>query len=292
MRSGRRGSLLARAPTEPNQISVQPLPTFRSRPSETVMSVPVLSIRPEEGLGRKRDRAGHLELQHSIAKFGVLTPVTVRRAPDGSGDFLLIKGQGRTLACRVLGMKTIPATVVDDAYAEDEKVQQFLVENVARLKMRPIDRALLISRARQQGEETASVAKRFGVSAATVRRLEAQLEGASKREVAALRDGSVNLTMHAVIARHVDGAERADVVNIVTESRISTKELEGLLTAFGWQALTQLGPSCRDDRHQLLVWACRELGRLPAGAPKERLKKLALKLPLSFDAHQHLRAAQ
>ncbi len=110
-----------------------------------IRDVPVARIRPEEGLGRKRDREGHKELQRSIQQFGVLTPITVRPAPDDSGEYLLINGQGRTLACSLLGRKTIPAIVVDDAHAEAEKVQQFLVENVARLKMRPIDRARLRS---------------------------------------------------------------------------------------------------------------------------------------------------
>ena len=101
-----------------------------------IRDIPVGLIRPEEGLGRKRDRGGHKELQRSIQQFGVLTPITVRpAAADGSGEYLLIKGQGRTLACSLLGIKSIPAIVVDDAYAETEKVQQFLVENVARLKM-------------------------------------------------------------------------------------------------------------------------------------------------------------
>src|SRR5215475_12946746 len=119
-----------------------------------VQRVPVARIRPEDGLGRKRDRDGHRELRRSIEQFGVLTPVTVRVAPDGSGDYLLIKGQGRTLACRLLGIEKIPAIVVDAEFAEYEKVQQFLVENLARLRMRPIDRAVLIARARQDGEET------------------------------------------------------------------------------------------------------------------------------------------
>src|ERR1700733_825050 len=144
-----------------------------------VQQVLVSRIRPEEGLGRKRDREGHRELCRSIEQFGVLTPITVRCAPDVTGDYLLIKGQGRTLACRLLGIDKIPAIVMDDRFAGNEKVQQFLVENVARLRMRPIDRALLIARARKEGEETADVARRFGVSTATVRRLEAQLEDAS-----------------------------------------------------------------------------------------------------------------
>ena len=143
-----------------------------------IQQVQVDRIRPEEGLGRKRDRDGHQELCRSIEQFGVLTPITVRRAPDNTRDFLLIKGQGRTLACRILGIDKIPAIVVSDQFAETEKVQQFLVENVARLKMRSIDRFLLIAHARQTGEETTDIAARFGVSATTVRRLETQLDGA------------------------------------------------------------------------------------------------------------------
>jgi ParB/RepB/Spo0J family partition protein len=249
-----------------------------------VRQVPVARIRPEEGLGRKRDREGHRELQRSIEQFGVLTPITVRRAPDAADDYLLIKGQGRTLACRLLGIETIPAVVVDDRYTEDEKVQQFLVENVARLKMRPVDRALLIARARQEGEETIDVARRFGVSPATVRRLEAQLEGASNSEVAALRSGKVNLALHAVISRHVVPAERPDVVSTVARYPMRTREVEALFVALGWRRLVALGEEYRHQRLILLGWACSQLAELPQGPEKERLRQLALMLPLAFES--------
>jgi len=247
-----------------------------------VQEVLVTRIRPEDGLGRKRDREGHRELRQSIERFGVLTPITVRRAPDGTSDYLLIKGQGRTLACRLLGIETIPAVVVDDRFADSEKVQQFLVENVARLRMRPVDRALLITRARQAGEETAEVARRFGVSAATVRRLEAQLDGASTSEVAALRSGNVNLALHAVIARHVAPGERAAVVSAAAPYSLRTKEIELLFAALGWRSLVELGPDHRQQRLLLLAWACGILNDLPPGSPKERLRQVALALPLRF----------
>jgi ParB/RepB/Spo0J family partition protein len=247
-----------------------------------VRDVPVVQIRPEDGLGRKRDRDGHRELQRSIERFGVLTPITVRPAPDGSGDYLLIKGQGRTLACRLLGVETIPAIVVDDSYAETEKVQQFLVENVARLKMRPVDRALLIKRARQDGEETTAIARRFGVSASTVRRLLAQLDGATSNEVDALRSGDVSLAMHAVITRHVAPAERLGVMDVISKSTIKTKEAEALFVALGWQRLDDLGTDQSGQRLVLLHWACGVLDELPQGTHRERLRQLALRFPIAF----------
>ena len=254
--------------------------------------VPVAKIRPEEGLGRKRDREGHKELQRSIQQFGVLTPITVRPAPDDSGEYLLIKGQGRTLACSLLGIKTIPAIIVDDTYAETEKVQQFLVENVARLKMRPIDRGLLITHARQQGEETAEVAKRFGVSAATVRRLEIQLDGVSANEVAALRSGDVNLAKHAVIARWVAPKERADAIALFTEHSIKTNDMTTLFEALRWDALTTLGPRYKAARLRLLRWVCAEISATPGGTVKERLNALAVNFPLSLESHEVVRVAR
>lgn len=257
-----------------------------------IRNVPVSLIRPEEGLGRKRNREGHRDLQRSIQKFGVLTPITVRRASDRSGEYLLIKGQGRTLACSLLGFKTIPAIVVDDDYAEAEKVQQFLVENVARLKMRPIDRALLIAHARQLGEETAEVAKRFGVSAATVRRLESQLDGVSAKEVAALRSGDVNLAKHAVIARWVKPKERAAAIALFTEHPIKTTAMAGLFEALGWDALTNLGPKYSAARLRLLRWTCSEIAGPARGTVKERLSAIAVKFPLSLESQAPVRLAR
>lgn len=257
--------------------------TARRRPPRlTVRRIPVERIRPEEGLDRKRDREGHRELCRSIEQFGVLTPITVRRAPDGSGDYLLIKGQGRTLACQLLGIEKIPAVVVGDQFAEDEKVQQFLVENVARLRMRPIDRALLIARARREGEETSTVAARFGVTPHTVRRLEGQLESASVGEVAALRSGSVNLALHAVIARHVDSHERADVIGVVSEHSVRTRELDMLLEAINWRKLAAMGDAFKQQRLALLSWSCTRLAALPAGTPRDRLQRLATLFPVNL----------
>lgn len=245
----------------------------------TLRHISVSRIRPEEGLGRKRDREGHRELSRSIEQFGVLTPITVRRAPDDSGEYLLIKGQGRTLACRLLGIEKIPAVVVDDQFADDEKVQQFLVENVARLRMRPIDRALLIANSRQRGEETAHVAKRFGVSFSTVRRLEAQLDGATESEVTALRFHNVSLSVHAVIARYVAPIERADAIGAVGPSRIGASDLARLFEAIGWRTLYESGPKWRRQRIELLRWSCETLVETPRGDFRERLQTLALKLP-------------
>lgn len=251
----------------------------QSEAAPRIRLVPLDCIRPEEGLGRKRDRAGHEELSRSISRFGVLTPITVRPTDDGSGDYLLVKGQGRTLACKQLGLTKIPALVVEGSFSETEKVQQFLVENVARLKMKPVDRALLIAHARASGEETRTLAERFGVSATTVRKLESQIDGASDAEIAALRRGDVTLAMQGVIARVVPSDEREDVVNVVAGSRLTSVDLQSLLLALGWQKLVNLGEDHRESRLALLEWACKRLSEIPRGSFRSRVAQLAADLP-------------
>jgi ParB-like chromosome segregation protein Spo0J len=186
------------------------------------------------------------------------------------------------MACQILGLKTIPAIVVSQQFAEEEKVQQFLVENVARLRMHPLDRALLIAHSRKEGEETAEVAKRFGVSPSTVRRLELQLEGATAGEVSALRANNMSLSLHAVISRAVPSSERADVIQAIGSSGIRAKELEELLTAIEWQSIMALGARFRARRLTLLKWCCETLATFPRGNSKERLKLLALQFPLTL----------
>jgi ParB/RepB/Spo0J family partition protein len=254
-------------------------------PSQVLRQIPVGLIRPEKGLGRKRDREGHRELCRSIQQFGVLTPITVRPAPDDSGEYLLIKGQGRTMACRVLGLPRIPAIVVDDRFADEEKVQQFLVENVARLRMRPIDRALLIAHSRRAGEETADIAARFGVSSSTVRRLESQLDGATSGEVKALRDHNLSLSLHSVISRNFSACDRAEVIRLVGPTGISAKEFDELIKALGWRALVDLGPTFHAARLELLRWSLNTLATFPKGTSRERIRKLALLLPFQLEAH-------
>jgi DNA-binding Lrp family transcriptional regulator len=183
----------------------------------------------------------------------------------------------------MLGIRTIPALVVDDEFAENEKVQQFLVENVARLRMRPIDRALLISRARREGEETADIARRFGVTPATVRRLEAQLDGASKREVAVLKEGKINLALHAVVARRVSAEDRGDVLAVVSEHSLRTREVDALLVAIGWAMLVELGPAYRSERLLLLAWACATFAGLDRASIDDRVQQVAERLPFEFE---------
>ncbi len=74
----------------------------------------------------------------SIRQKGVLEPVLV--APRDE-RFLLISGERRFLACRQLGLETIPSRVLDAIVSRDEILAIQLIENLQRENLNPIDEA-------------------------------------------------------------------------------------------------------------------------------------------------------
>jgi ParB/RepB/Spo0J family partition protein len=77
------------------------------------------------------------DLSESIASYGVLQPVIVRKGPDGGLE--VVAGQRRLLAVRAVDQETIPAIVVE---ASDNKALLLsLTENIHRARMHPLDQA-------------------------------------------------------------------------------------------------------------------------------------------------------
>ncbi|MDR3209266.1 MAG: ParB/RepB/Spo0J family partition protein [Oscillospiraceae bacterium] len=85
------------------------------------------------------------ELSASIAKYGVLQPLSVRRAPQGGG-FELISGERRLRAAKFLQLKEVPCIVLD--VGEETSAALVLVENIQRHDMDFIEEARAIERLR------------------------------------------------------------------------------------------------------------------------------------------------
>jgi hypothetical protein len=91
-------------------------------------------IRTHAGIDDE-DSRGFVE---SIAAKGVLEPIIVTPWED---KFFLLAGERRCLACRKLGMETIPARVVADIAGPEDVLAIQLIENLQRLELDPIDKA-------------------------------------------------------------------------------------------------------------------------------------------------------
>ena len=107
------------------------------------------------------------DLANSIRERGLLSPITVRVVSDGQYD--LVAGQRRFLACQQLGMATIPAILRDDLDDAGATVVS-LIENVQRADMNPMDKARAYQNIYAEYGDIQRVAKETGVTSRTVRR--------------------------------------------------------------------------------------------------------------------------
>src|SRR5260221_5532069 len=104
-----------------------------------VEDIPVALIDISEHNTRKNLADGEhdsttLDLAASIARQGLLNPITVFRKPDGR--FAVIAGQRRTFAVRHLGWKTVPA-IIREVMDETDATAVSLTENLHRAAMNP-----------------------------------------------------------------------------------------------------------------------------------------------------------
>ena len=172
--------------------------------------IPVERILPNARQPRKAFETQSLDdLQRSIAEYGVLVPVIVRRRGD---DFELIAGERRWRASAALRRATIPAIVRDS----DDRValELAMIENLQREDLNPLEEAAgfadLID---EHGLTQDEVGQRLGKSrpaiANALRLL--TLSDAIKAMVAAgkLSAGHARALLSAPVERRLALAERA-----------------------------------------------------------------------------------
>lgn len=90
--------------------------------------IPIDEIMPNPYQPRRRFETTSLkELSDSIKQVGVITPITVRRAPGG---YELVCGERRIRAAKMAGLKKIPAIIID--ISDKESAVMAITENLQR----------------------------------------------------------------------------------------------------------------------------------------------------------------
>ena len=134
--------------------------------SRKVILLPVGSIHPNPMQPRKIfDPAALAELTESIRMYGVLQPLTVRKAADGS--FELVAGERRLRASRAAGLDKVPCILVN--VSEQDSGLLALVENLQRQDLDFIEEAEgLRTLTRTYGMSQEEAAKCIGLSQSAV----------------------------------------------------------------------------------------------------------------------------
>jgi ParB/RepB/Spo0J family partition protein len=126
--------------------------------------------------GKKRDPgpdsggqedSGIEELASSIRQQGLLSPPIVR--PCANGQYEVLVGQRRLLACRRIKLDPMPCLVRDDL-GDTDAVALSLVENVHRADMHPLDKARALKALYDRHHSYERVARETAWSASTIRK--------------------------------------------------------------------------------------------------------------------------
>ena len=169
---------------------------------ETPEAVRLIPIDQIEVLN-SRDRNTKIfeEIVGNIKSIGLKKPITVtlREGLNGAPAYILVCGEGRLNAFRLLGETHIPALVV--AVSEEDAFIMSLAENIARRQYRPLEILADIESLRQRNYGPEAIAQKTGLSAQYVNNIIFLLERGEERLIEAVQKGQIPLTTALEIAK-------------------------------------------------------------------------------------------
>lgn len=131
-------NVLASAPKTDTPVRAEETPAAVSAVPENPTEISVEVIAPNRFQPRREfDEAALEELRESIARHGILQPLSVRAV--GDGKYELIAGERRLRAARLAGRATVP--VVVRTASDAEMAEMALIENIQREDLNPIEEA-------------------------------------------------------------------------------------------------------------------------------------------------------
>lgn len=103
-----------------------------------ITTLPIAKVEPNREQPRKHfDEDALSELSESIAQFGLIQPIVVRKLD--SGYYQIIAGERRWRASRMAGLNEVPVRIIE---ADDRRAAELaLVENLQREDLNPIEEA-------------------------------------------------------------------------------------------------------------------------------------------------------
>lgn len=195
----------------------------QSVPPERVWMIPLTEISPNPDQPRRNFKPEELkELAESIKLHGVLQPILVSEKPDGG--YLLIAGERRFRASRLLNLPTIPALV--KAFKDDVKLEVALIENIQRSDLNPLEEAFAYQRLIEEfGLTQEQVGEKVGKSRPAIsnalRLLQLQPEIQN-----ALIEEKITMGQARGLLGIVDQAARLEMLKSMLGEKITVRELE------------------------------------------------------------------
>lgn len=204
-----------------------------------VTTVRISLVEPKVGQPRKNFDPEELQnLALSIAQYGIIQPITVRRAGD---MYRIIAGERRWRAARMAGLSEVPVIIMD---ADEQKsAEMALVENIQRENLNPIEEAEALEALMNDfGLTQDETAKKVGRSRSAVANLLRLLDLPEK-----LREYVISGTLSAGHAKAIlsleDRTKAEEAANAVISAGMPVRETEKLIKKMNAKAHAEETPA-------------------------------------------------
>ena len=116
--------------------------SFLQKQSTDIFNLFINDIVIDSNIRENISLEGITELADNIRKNGLLNPITVYK-PDNESKYKIIAGHRRFLACKEIGLQTIPS-LIKRTISEEDRIEIQLVENIYREDLSTYEKAKAI----------------------------------------------------------------------------------------------------------------------------------------------------
>lgn len=191
-----------------------------------ISTLPITKVEPRQDQPRQRfDEVALQDLADSIAEYGLIQPITVRK--QDNGFYQIIAGERRWRAARLAGLREVPVRILE---ADDARAMELaLVENLQREDLNPIEeatgfRTLMEDYGLTQEEASRRVGRSRSAVANALRLLSLCPEVRKLVEEGALSAGHARAIVALTLAQ-----EQRSVANRVISLGLSVRQTETLV---------------------------------------------------------------
>jgi ParB family chromosome partitioning protein len=186
-------------------------------------AVPLDKLNANPNQPRKNfDEEALRELAESIRKHGIIQPLLVENAGDGT--YVIIAGERRSRAARMAGLTEVPALI--RSYTGEQRMEISLIENIQRADLNPVEEAMAYRQLMDlTGLSQDEVAARVGKNRATVANT-LRLLKLPPAMLKALQDGSLSSGHGRALLAVTEPAAQEILFQEIRGRGISVREAE------------------------------------------------------------------
>jgi ParB family chromosome partitioning protein len=209
-------------------IDVETLNGNESDVTASIGMVPICDIETNPFQPRKEfDSTALEELAQSIREQGVITPITVRRMPDGK--YQLIAGERRYRASQMAGLTELPAYI--RIATDGQMMEMALVENIQRENLNAMEIALSYNALIEECQLThEQLSQRVGKDRSTITNYLRLLNLPAETQLA-LSSGQISMAHARALINVEDPEEHLAILHDIINRHLSVHQTEQLVKA-------------------------------------------------------------